>query len=210
MVRKPRVDSVRNRGLILEAARQEIADRGPEVGMDEIASRAEVAVGTLYRHFPTKEALVTAIVGESMEQVADDAEHRLALCEAGEPARVQLVAFIEALIALSAENQAVLAAMEAIGASKGTDSAEARATTAITRLIEHFQSAGAFEGPAPLGTVSASPLRHLQYGWIVPNLQNGLVCRLLSVPSLYPFCSNVRLLAPHGGTPPGGTWIGKF
>ena len=136
MVRKPRVDSVRNRGLILAAARQEIAERGPEVGMDEIASRAEVAVGTLYRHFPTKEALVTAIVGESMEQVADDAERRLALCEAGEPARVQLVAFIEALITLSAENQAVLAAMEAIGASKGTDSAEARATTAITRLVE--------------------------------------------------------------------------
>lgn len=136
MARKPRADSVRNRGLILAAARQEIADRGPEVGMDDIAGRAEVAVGTVYRHFPTKEALVTAIVGESMEQVADDAEHRLALCEAGEPARVQLVAFIEALITLSAENQAVLAAMEAIGASKGTDSAEARATSAIHRLIE--------------------------------------------------------------------------
>lgn len=136
MVRKPRADSVRNRGLILAAARQEIADRGPEVGMDEIASRAEVAVGTVYRHFPSKEALVTAIVSESMEQVADDAERCLALCEAGEPARGQLVAFIEALITLSAENQAVLAAMEAMGASKGTDLAEARATAAITRLIK--------------------------------------------------------------------------
>ena len=136
MVRKPRADSVRNRGLILAAARQEIADRGPEVGMDEIASRAEVAVGTVYRHFPSKEALVTAIVSESMEQVADDAERCLALCKAGEPARGQLVAFIEALITLSAENQAVLAAMEAMGASKGTDLAEARATAAITRLIE--------------------------------------------------------------------------
>ena len=136
MVRKPRADSVRNRGLILAAAREEIADRGPEVGMDEIASRAEVAVGTVYRHFPSKEALVTAIVSESMEQVADDAERCLALCEAGEPARGQLVAFIEALITLSAENQAVLAAMEAMGASKGTDLAEARATAAIARLIE--------------------------------------------------------------------------
>jgi hypothetical protein len=136
MVRKPRADSLRNRGLILAAARQEIADRGPEVGMDDIASRAEVAVGTVYRHFPTKEALVSAIVSESMEQVADDAERCLSLCEAGEPARGQLVAFIEALITLSTENQAVLAAMEAIGASKGTDLAEARATTAIHRLIE--------------------------------------------------------------------------
>lgn len=136
MVRKPRADSVRNRGLILAAARQAIADRGPEVGMDEIASRAEVAVGTLYRHFPTKEALVTAIVRESMDQVADDAERSLALCEAGEPARDQLVAFIQSLITLSAENQAVLAAMEAMGASKGTDVPEARATKAITQLID--------------------------------------------------------------------------
>lgn len=135
MARKPRADAVRNRARILAAARQEIAERGSEVGMDEIASRAGVAVGTVYRHFPTKEALVTAIVNESMEQVADDAERCLALCEGGEPARGQLVAFIETLITLSAENQAVLAAMEAMGASKGADLAEARATTAITRLI---------------------------------------------------------------------------
>lgn len=136
MARQPRADAVRNRGRILAAARQEIADRGPDVGMDEIAGQAGVAVGTVYRHFPTKEALVTAIVNESMEEVADDAERCLSLCEGGEPARGQLVAFIEALITLSAENQAVLAAMEALGASKGADSAEARATTAITRLIE--------------------------------------------------------------------------
>lgn len=136
MVRQPRADAVRNRSRILAAARQEIADRGPDVGMDEIAGQAGVAVGTVYRHFPTKEALVTAIVNESMEQVADDAERCLALCEGGEPARGQLIAFIEALITLSAENQAVLAAMEALGASKGADSAEARATTAITRLIQ--------------------------------------------------------------------------
>lgn len=135
-MRQPRADAVRNRGRILAAARQEIADRGPDVGMDEIAGQAGVAVGTVYRHFPTKEALVTAIVNESMEQVADDAERCLALCEGGEPARGQLIAFIEALITLSAENQAVLAAMEALGASKGADSAEARATTAITRLIQ--------------------------------------------------------------------------
>ena len=136
MARQPRADAVRNRGRILAAARQEIADRGPDVGMDEIAGRAGVAVGTVYRHFPTKEALVTAIVNESMEQVADDAERCLALCEGGAAARGQLIAFIEALITLSAENQAVLAAMEALGASKEADSAEARATTAITRLIE--------------------------------------------------------------------------
>lgn len=136
MARQPRADAVRNRSRILVAARQEIGDRGPDVGMDEIAGRAGVAVGTVYRHFPTKEALVTAIVDEYMEQVADDAERCLALCEHGEPARGQLIAFIKSLITLSAENQALKAAAEALGGSQGAKAAEARASAAITRLIE--------------------------------------------------------------------------
>ena len=136
MARQPRADAVRNRSRILVAARQEIGDRGPDVGMDEIAGRAGVAVGTVYRHFPTKEALVTAIVDEYMEQVADDAERCLALSEDGEPARGQLIAFIKSLITLSAENQALKAAAEALGGSQGAKAAEARASAAITRLIE--------------------------------------------------------------------------
>ncbi|MFJ1461297.1 TetR/AcrR family transcriptional regulator [Nocardia sp. N2S4-5] len=59
-----RADAQRNREAILQAARNLVIARGPDVGMDEIASAAGVAVGTLYRHYPTKKDLIDAIVTE--------------------------------------------------------------------------------------------------------------------------------------------------
>ncbi|AJE85488.1 MULTISPECIES: TetR/AcrR family transcriptional regulator [Streptomyces] len=55
-----RADAERNRARVLNAARELFAERGAEVSMDEVARRAEVGIGTLYRHFPTKEAMVIA------------------------------------------------------------------------------------------------------------------------------------------------------
>lgn len=59
-----RADAQRNREAILRAARDLVIARGPDIGMDEIASAAGVAVGTLYRHYPTKRDLIEAIVTE--------------------------------------------------------------------------------------------------------------------------------------------------
>jgi AcrR family transcriptional regulator len=59
-----RADAARNRAAIVAAARELIVASGGDAGMDDIAARAGVAVGTLYRHFPTKGDLVTAIMGE--------------------------------------------------------------------------------------------------------------------------------------------------
>ncbi|KRV49575.1 hypothetical protein AQ490_19835 [Wenjunlia vitaminophila] len=58
--RRRRADAERNRARVLNAARELFAERGAHVSMDEVARRAEVGVGTLYRHFPTKEAMVEA------------------------------------------------------------------------------------------------------------------------------------------------------
>ncbi|QKW06546.1 TetR/AcrR family transcriptional regulator [Streptomyces sp. NA04227] len=55
-----RADAERNRARVLSAARELFAERGSEVSMDEVARRAEVGIGTLYRHFPTKQAMVLA------------------------------------------------------------------------------------------------------------------------------------------------------
>lgn len=67
-----RADARRNRQRLLAAAHVEFAAEGLEAGMSKIAERAGVGVGTLYRHFPTKEALVEALVAEHFDRIADE------------------------------------------------------------------------------------------------------------------------------------------
>ena len=65
-----RADARRNRERILKAARAVFADHGIEAQMDDVAKRAKVGVGTVYRHFPTKDGLLEAIVRERFEEIA--------------------------------------------------------------------------------------------------------------------------------------------
>ena len=65
-----RADARRNRERILKAARAEFAEQGIHSQIDDVAKRAKVGVGTVYRHFPTKEALLDAIVRERFEEIA--------------------------------------------------------------------------------------------------------------------------------------------
>lgn len=71
--RQPRADARRNRDRLLQVARQAFAAEGLSVSLDEIARRAEVGPGTLYRHFPTKEALIEAVVHERLRSLVDQA-----------------------------------------------------------------------------------------------------------------------------------------
>lgn len=82
-----RADARRNRELIVGAAARLFAESGPEVAMEEVARRAGVGVGTLYRRFPDREALVSAVAYDSFHRVVDQA--RRALDEPGgwEPLR---------------------------------------------------------------------------------------------------------------------------
>src|SRR4051812_17152066 len=64
-----RADARRNRERVLTAAREVFAEHGPEAQMDDVARRAEVGVGTVYRHFPTKEALIDALVAEAFARL---------------------------------------------------------------------------------------------------------------------------------------------
>jgi AcrR family transcriptional regulator len=72
-----RADARRNRERILKAARAVFADKGIDAQIDDVAHRAKVGVGTVYRHFPTKEALVEALVRERFEEIAGFAEEAL-------------------------------------------------------------------------------------------------------------------------------------
>lgn len=85
--RKPRADSQRNRERLLEAARAGFGETGPEVSLDEIARRAEVGIGTLYRHFPTRDALVGAVYRREVEALAETVPALLAQHRPGEALR---------------------------------------------------------------------------------------------------------------------------
>src|SRR4051794_33959684 len=75
--RPQRADARRNRERILEAARGECAKHGANVQMDDIARGAGVGVGTVYRHFPTKETLIDALVAEKYRVAVENAEAAL-------------------------------------------------------------------------------------------------------------------------------------
>jgi len=69
-VRKPRSDAQRNRERILEVARQAFSRSGANASLDDIAKKAGVGPGTLYRHFPTREELLVAVYRSEMEKLA--------------------------------------------------------------------------------------------------------------------------------------------
>src|SRR5579871_4778483 len=80
--RKPRADAARNRERVLEAAKAVFSTGGPDASLETVAKRAGVGIGTLYRHFPTREALFEAVYRREVEQLSELAER---LKEEAEP-----------------------------------------------------------------------------------------------------------------------------
>jgi AcrR family transcriptional regulator len=79
-----RADAARNRTRILDAAREAFAESGLDVGVEEIARRAGVGKGTLYRRFPTKEVLVQAIVEDRVQELEEISARCTQIPDAGE------------------------------------------------------------------------------------------------------------------------------
>jgi AcrR family transcriptional regulator len=69
-VRKARVDAARNRQRLLETAKAVFAKKGASASLEEIARAAQVGIGTLYRHFPARDALIEAMYRHESEQLA--------------------------------------------------------------------------------------------------------------------------------------------
>src|SRR5919201_4267283 len=68
-----RADARRNHEAVIAAAKELFADQGLEAQMPDVAKAAKVGVGTVYRHFPTKEDLIAALAAERFERLADKA-----------------------------------------------------------------------------------------------------------------------------------------
>ncbi|MET8570900.1 helix-turn-helix domain-containing protein [Streptomyces sp. NPDC004783] len=92
-VRPMRADARRNRERLLAAAAEAFAEHGEGASLDEIARRAGVGVGTLYRHFPTRQALLEAAYLERIEAIAARAD----AIAAGRPAGDALLAWLDEL-----------------------------------------------------------------------------------------------------------------
>lgn len=72
--RKPRVDAERNRLRVLATAKAAFAEKGSDASLEEIAQLAGVGIGTLYRHFPNRDALIAAVYRNETEQLVKAAE----------------------------------------------------------------------------------------------------------------------------------------
>jgi AcrR family transcriptional regulator len=134
-----RADAARNRALILRAAQDLFAEAGLEVGVEEIARRAGVGKGTLYRRFPTKDDLVCAIFDSHLEEV-----ERLAAVAHAEPdAWTGFARFLEGQARMQADNQGFL---DVVAQGQGailTPSTRARFLDIIAASLARAQAAGA-------------------------------------------------------------------
>jgi AcrR family transcriptional regulator len=99
-----RADARRNRDRILDAARRAFAEQGLDVANEEIARRAGVGAGTLYRRFPTKQALINAL----FEQRLDELEPVFGRALSAADGWAGLVELLQATVALSARDQGFL------------------------------------------------------------------------------------------------------
>jgi AcrR family transcriptional regulator len=139
-VRKPRADARRNRERLLEAAKAAFADAGADVSLDEIARRAGVGIGTLYRHFPTRGAIVEAVYRREVQQLADAATRLLGALPPGAALHEWMRLFVDYVAA----KKVIASALGSIvvGVSELYASSGARITDAISLLVERARESG--------------------------------------------------------------------
>lgn len=139
--RKPRADSARNRQLLIDAAKAGFAEVGLSVSLEEIARRAGVGIGTLYRHFPTREAVVEAVYRREVEQLAEAVPQLLEAWPAAEALHKWMHLFVD-YIATKRLIAPSLGAAAARTSTLHTTSVEL-ITGAISTLVKRAIASGA-------------------------------------------------------------------
>ena len=139
--RQPRAHSERNREKLLVAARDVFSAGGPEASLEAVARKAGVGIGTLYRHFPTRQALFQAVYSREVDQLVELAS-RLA---AEEPPFDALRHWLHAQIRMVATKKGMLAALNPVfeGGKEVFAAHQARIGQAASDLMERAVAAGA-------------------------------------------------------------------
>jgi len=176
-VRRPRADAVRNRERVLEAAKIVFSAGGAEASLEAVARTAGVGIGTLYRHFPTREALFEAVYLREVQHLADLAEQ---LKEEAQPVEA-LRHWMRSNVRFVATKKGMSAAL-ALAAYKNSElfsSSFDRLTRAVGGLLDRAIAAGEIRddiGPEDLlRALVGMCYMHDQPGW------QASVLRLLDV-----------------------------
>ena len=142
--RPMRADAVRNRQRVITSAAAALAECGPDVALEEIAGRAGVGIGTLYRHFPDRHALLVAVYREGFDALATLGSE---LSESDDPAGA-LRQFLEANLDFSRTNRAlaagvIMTALDQLALPQAMESPCQLICERGTVLLERAQQAGA-------------------------------------------------------------------
>lgn len=137
-----RADARRNRQRIIAAAKAEITENGSDVSMEQIARAAGVAVGTLYRHYPTKTDLVTAVLTDFSEDLVSWSENAARSLVAPGDAMTGIRRLLTDFLAEAATNQAVKAAARLLDAAYITSDQVGRGQIALRELVAAAQADG--------------------------------------------------------------------
>ncbi|GAA4225883.1 TetR/AcrR family transcriptional regulator [Actinomadura meridiana] len=152
--RRPlRADALRNRAKVLAAAEEVFAVQGTSASTDEVARRAGVGIGTVFRHFPTKESLLEAVLVALLERLAEEAEGLRSADDAG----AAFFGFFARVVSRAKVKQAVTEAL----AEAGVDAHDRAGTAgpglkaALGVLLARAQAAGAVRADVSAGEVMA-------------------------------------------------------
>ena len=142
--RPRRADARRNRARIVASARKLFARLGNDAQMEEIAADSGLGMGTLYRHFPNKQALLTEIVRERFEGMIELAQAAERVEDAGEAFEAVLGSYLEAADGDAAFQLALLGSTEFEW--EGVVQQKAEFAEIVTRIIERAVAAGEVRG----------------------------------------------------------------
>jgi AcrR family transcriptional regulator len=136
-----RADAMRNSARVLEVAYETFAAEGLSVPIDEIARRAGVGAGTIYRHFPTKEALFQAVIMDRMQHLVDVG---YALLESDEPGEALFIFLRSMVLQWGATDRGLAEALAGLGIdiAQAAPDAEDAFLALLGELLRAAQEAG--------------------------------------------------------------------
>ena len=156
-----RADARRNRDKLIAAAKDLFAETGTDVSLDAVARRAGVGPGTLYRHFPTRDALVEAAYRSEVAELSAAADDLLAT----RPADVALAEWMDRFVAYAAAKRGMRAALQSVVASGSDIFADARRQNLAT--VATLLAAGAEAGTIRPDVEAEDVLRAMGAIWMV-------------------------------------------